>query len=120
MNQKKRIEAFTDGLADFYCVKNIAEDGDAPKEQLKEIVKNVRFAERVTGVTRFYKALQNNIKISLTIRTPKLRGINTQDVCVIGREQYKIVMVQQKNELYPPCTDMSLERIAEKYEFAGI
>lgn len=120
MEQRKHIEAFTDGLADFYTVKNDAENGDAPKDRLEKIALKVRFAERVTGVTRSFLAMQNSIKISMTVRTPKLRNINTQDVCVINGVQYKIISVQHKNELYPPCTDMSLERIVEKYEITGI
>lgn len=117
MNKNRRPEVFNDGKADFYSVKNCAEKGDMPKDKLEKIYLNIRYSERVTGITRYFAALQNDIKISLTIRVPRLNAVSTQDICVIGGEQYKIVSLQHKNGLFPPCSDISLERIAEKYEF---
>lgn len=117
MKKIRHPEAFCDGIADFYSIKNCAENGDMPKDKLEEICLHIRYSERVTGITWYFAALQNDIKISLTIRVPRLNAVNTQDICVIGGEQYKIVSLQHKNELFPPCSDISLERIVEKYEF---
>jgi hypothetical protein len=67
-------------------------------------------------MNRFYAAMQNNVKVDMVIRIHRITDISTQDVAVVNSEQYKIKQIQYPSDIEPPCTDLSLERLVQKYD----
>lgn len=112
------MQTFNDGVVKIFSVRNVAEPGDAPKKKLS-YKQRLRYTERIVGIKRFWTAKQAQAEIDLLLRVPKLRNISTQDIAIPNDgEQYKIVHIQfpeGKNVM-----DLSLERLVQKYEVAGV
>ena len=77
---------------------------------------SLRFDERTVGMNRFYAAMKNNVKVDMVVRVHRLSNVSTQDVAVVNYEQYKIKQVQYPSDVEPPCMDLSLERLVQKYD----
>ena len=107
------IQAFNDGVLAVY---SISRNGDG-SETLTEKYGLLRYAERTVGISRYYKAKQENVEISLLLRIHRLEDISTQDVVVLSdRRQFNIRQVQYPQDIMPPCCDLSLERVTHDYD----
>lgn len=108
------IQAFNDGVLAVYAVDR---DGDG-NESLRVKHRLLRYDERTVGLSRFYKAKQENVEISLVLRIQRHEDISTQDVAVLATgRQYSIRQVQYPKDVAPPCCDMSLERVTHDYDY---
>ena len=115
MNQK--IQSYNDGIANIYNVGNIAELGNLPEQELTLKVGSLCFEERTVGISRFYSALQDNVKIAQMIRTPRLESISPQDIVILSNgKQYEIKQIQYPKGIEPPSMDLSLERLVAEYD----
>jgi hypothetical protein len=105
----------------FYSVSNIAASGDMPKDGLTlTMEKPLPYEERTVGINRYWSAMQVQARIDLVIRTPQIREACVHDVAVThDGEQYDIKQIQYPPDVEPPSMDLSLERLATKYEFGG-
>lgn len=112
---KSISQTFNDGVVDIYSVTDTAKPGYKPKETPVKAA-SLRFEERRLGIERFYQGQQNQVEISRVIRTPRREEINTQQIAVIKGVQYKINMVQHVPDAYPPCMDITLAAIQQKYK----
>jgi len=76
----------------------------------------LRYHERTVGLTRYFAALQANIKVQYVLRCPRLRDVSAQDVAIPndGR-QYRIVQVQYPENVDPPVMDLTLEEVVTEY-----
>ena len=116
---KNKRQSYPDGLVDIYKVTDMAQPGDLPVEGL--VLKNsLRYKERTVGMSRFYNALQNNIKVDFVIRCPEVRGLSEKntDILVailIDDQQYKVVQIQYIEDAQPASMDLTLEKIGESY-----
>ena len=122
--QKIQFQTFNDGVANIYSVGNIAPPGGMPKEGLTLKVSSLRYKERTVGMSRYWAAMQANVKIDMVIRVPyvpiKAKAISTQDIAIpIDGEQYRIVQIQKPEDIYPPVMDLSLERLVQKYDIGS-
>jgi len=112
------MQTYNDGVVKLYCVKNIAEAGNRPKEAL-HLKRVLRYAERTVGLGRFWTAKQAQVEIDLLLRVQKLRDVSTQDIAIPNDgQQYKIVQIQ-----YPEgkdYMDLSLERLVSVYDVARV
>ena len=115
--KQSKAQTFNDGVVKIYAVDNIAAPGDKPKEGLT-LKHTLRFDERTVGMNRFYAALQNNVKVDMVVRTQWLADVSIQDVAVVNDVQYKVRQVQYPSDITPPCMDLSLERLMQKYDLA--
>lgn len=120
-NQKMQSQTFNDGVVNIYSANNIASPGEMPKEELKHKVGPIRYKERTVGMSRYWAAMQNNVKVDMVIRVPcapiRLETVSTQDIVIpIDGQQYKIVQIQKPEDIYPPVMDLSLERLVQKYD----
>lgn len=112
----KKTQTFNDGVIKIYGVQNVADEGDMPVESLT-IKKTLRYKERTVGLTRFYEALQANVKISYVLRCLRNRDISTQDVAIPNDgKQYRIVQIQYPEDIYPQVMDLSLEELEQLYD----
>lgn len=122
MPQKQiQPQTFNDGVASIYSVSNIAPPGGMPKEGLKLKIGSLRYKERTVGMSRYWAAMQANVRVDMVIRVPcapvRLTAISTQDVVIpVDGEQYRIVQIQKPEDMYPPVMDLSLERLVKKYD----
>jgi len=119
-----KTQTFNDGVANIYSVGNIAPPGGMPKEGLTLKVSSLRYKERTVGMSRYWAAMQANVKIDMVIRVPyvpiKAKAISTQDIAIpIDGEQYRIVQIQKPEDIYPPVMDLSLERLVQKYDIGS-
>lgn len=113
---KSTTQPLKDGIVRIYEVKNIALPGDMPKDGLT-LKATLRYDERTVGVTRYRLALQDQEKIELMIRVPRLSFVSAQDIAIPNDgKQYKIVQKQHPSETSPPMMDLSLERVDADYE----
>jgi len=85
------------------------------------VLKNsLRYKERTVGMSRFYNAMQNNIKVDSVIRCPEVRGLSEKatDILVailIDGQQYTVKQIQYIEDATPPSMDLTLERLGESY-----
>lgn len=113
---KPTTQPFKDGVVKIYKVTNISLPGNMPKDGLV-IKNNLRYDERTVGMSRFWTAMQAQVKVEQLLRVPRLNTISTQDIAIpIDGEQYKIIQIQYPQDAEPPCMDLSLERIDSDYE----
>ncbi|MDR3277432.1 MAG: hypothetical protein LBT12_01555, partial [Oscillospiraceae bacterium] len=94
---------------------NIAEDGNTPEYELTQKYA-LRYAERTVGLTRYYTALQADVRVQYVLRCPLRRGVSSQDVAVPNDgKQYRIERVQHSEGVAPPYMDLTLEALEENY-----
>lgn len=110
-----RFLSFGDGIAEIYSVKNVAEEGDRPKEKLI-LKEHLRFENRTVGLQRFFDAAQEKINISRVISAPLIFSVSTQDVVIINGNQYEIKMKQEKFDTRPASMLLTLSDVEEVYE----
>lgn len=115
--QKNDFISFNDGVVKIYSVGNISEPGCEPKEGLTLKYK-LAFTYEKIGINRNYQALQAQVQITELISVPLKRNISTQDVAVIGTQQYKIKQVQHDKGKRPQISTLTLTELEAKYEFA--
>lgn len=107
--------SFNDGICAVYAVENGADEGDTPTEKLIEKYR-LRFRWHTVGMSRYYEAMQAQVKISNAVDVPLRADIDPQDVCVIDGRQYRIEQVQQRRDSKPPSLLLSLSDIEEAFE----
>ncbi len=113
----KKIQVFNDGIVTIYSVDNIAEKGNKPKEGLTKKVGPLRYQKRTVGMSRYWTAMQAQVRVDQVIRVPQISSISTQEVAIpIDGLQYKIVQIQHIEDVQPPSMDLSLERIDANYD----
>lgn len=114
MSQK--TQSFNDGVVAVYAVSNIAEPGGMPQEKLTP-KRTLRYHERTVGLTRFYTALQANVKVKYVLRCPRIRDISAQDVAIPNDgKQYRISLIQYPEDVDPPVMDITLEELTAVYD----
>ena len=107
--------SFNDGICSIYGVENVADSGDLPEEKL--IPKyDLRFAWHTVGMTRYYEAMQAQVRISNAVDVPLRADVNPQDVAIIDGRQYRIIQKQEKRDTRPASMLLSLSDIEEAYE----
>jgi len=132
---KQTTQTFNDGLCSVYSVVNDGQRGGKAKPRLTVKHRRLRYAERVVGLNRFWTAGQQNVAIDKLIRVARLENVSTQDIAVLeDGQQYAIRQVQYVTEGQGQttgqtgrgigerltCMDLSLERMAEQYDIAGV
>lgn len=118
----KNQVSFPDGAAEIYTVENVAEKGDKPAEKLTH-KRTVRFKYKTVGERRFYDAQQAGVTIERMLIIPRGVLITPQSVVIItseGDQQYRVKQVQLLTEAAPISVQISLERIEQAYEIAGV
>lgn len=112
-------QTFNSGYAVVYAVNDAARPGYAPVQALTRIIR-VDYEERRVGVTRFFAAAQNQIRIDKLIRVPRVDAISTQDVIVLNGDgvQYAVDQVQTVDGIFPPSMDLTLTRVEQVYSYA--
>ena len=115
-------QTYNDGLVKIHSVTNGAAPGNAPVDALSATPKfTLCFDERVVGVTRFYSAMQNKVKIDRLIRCPRQETVSTADKAIVnGGDQYHIRQIQYPPDVVPPSMDLSLERVVHPLGYSGI
>lgn len=116
MKPKTLTQTFNDGIVNIYCVENIAEPGNMPKDGLVLKIENLRYTERTVGMSRYWTALQNQAQIEQMIRVPRINSVSVHDVAILNGHQYDIVQVQYIQDTVPACMDLSLQRLEVEYE----
>ena len=117
MKPRTLTQTFNDGVAKMYEARNIAEDGDLPKYEYVMKIETLCYEERTVGMTRFWAASQENTKIDLLLRFPRVDFVFRDDIVVLSDgKQYGIKQIQYPPEVEPKCMDLSLERLEVAYE----
>lgn len=114
-------QEFNDGVVNIFTVANNALPGDTPKKKLRVKHEGLRYEERTVGMGRFWTAAQNNVKIDIILRVPRMRDVCTQDIAIpsFDKQQYEIKQVQYPPDVQPPVMDLSLQRLGAVYELDG-
>lgn len=113
-------QVFNDGICQICTVENIAGKGNMPKKGLKVMESRVPYEKRLLGIGRFYDASREKVVLEQLIRIPEAFNVSTQDICILNGMQYGIHQVQSIQDVTPKAKDLSLKRIEDIYEFAGI
>lgn len=107
---RSKAERFNDGVVKVYAVTNAAPPGGKPVEALA-LKQTLRYKERTVGLTRYYAALQANVRVQYVLRCLRVPGVSTQDVAIPNDgKQYKIAQVQYPEDVTPPVMDLTLVR----------
>lgn len=113
-------QTYNDGIIKLYSVEAPPSDGKKPIEVL-ELRQALRYQQRTVGMSRHFTALQAQVKISHVLRCQRLAEISTQHVAILADgEQYRIVQIQYPTDIDPPSMDLTLERLAAKYEVSNV
>lgn len=108
-------QQFNSGIVKIYSLEDTAAPGYQP--EAKVILKDkLPFEERALGINRLYMSRQNQVEISRIIRVPR-RNISSQDAAATSDgKQYRIDAVQNVQGAYPPCLDLTLVALEQKFE----
>lgn len=116
MKLPTQTQTFNDGIVNIYSVENIAASGNKPKYKTSTKIENLRFEERIVGMSRYWTALQEQAQIEKLIRVLRINSVTIHDVAILDGQQYDIVQVQYFPDVEPPCMDLSLERLEVAYD----
>ena len=113
-------QGYNDGVVTVYAVTDSGPPGGLPVEKLvKKAV--LRYEERRLGLQRYYQGKQNQVEVERVLRTPRRKGVSSQDLAVTeDGQQYRIDLVQSAADVYPPSMDLTLVRIAQKYDVSKL
>lgn len=111
-------QTFNDGALKLYEVKNIAEDGNMPKDGLVlKYQDGIRYEERTVGISRFWTAQQFNSTIERVLRIQRVPDVNRSYIVIPNDgQQYTIKQIQLIKDVMPVCYDLSLERVDADYD----
>lgn len=113
----KKAQTFNDGNVSIYEVTDNANPGKKVVKKLK-FKNTLNYQNRTVGVTRFYTAMQSNVKIAYLIRCHFISGVSTNDVAVLqDGQQYDIKQVQKPTDVEIPVMDLTLERVGNAYGY---
>lgn len=102
-----------DGQITIYNAEDNAQPGYYPKISLSPKVK-LRYEERSLGIQRYYAASQNQTEIKRVIRVQKYPDVTNQDVAKTeDGTYYRIDLVQNVADVYPPCMDLTLAKYTQ-------
>lgn len=110
------FQTYNDGICVIYTVVNKAEAGNMPQKGLQVKFDRVPFERRKLGLTRFYQAMQADVKVEDVIRVPRNRQIQTNDICSKDGRRYRISLAQEVKDTLPPSTDLTLIRLEAEYD----
>lgn len=112
-------QAYNDGVVTVYTVTDSGLPGGLPVEKpAKKAV--LRYEERRLGLQRYYEGRQNQVEVERVLRTPRRKGVSSQDLAVTeDGQQYRIDLVQSANDVYPPSMDLTLTKITQKYDVSN-
>ena len=107
-------QGFNDGIVLIYGVKDKADPGYKPVEEL-ELKVRLRYEEQRLGINRLYLSRQNQAEISRVLRIPRIGKVSAQDAAVTeDGKQYRVDTVQSVPDVYPPSLDISLTAVRQK------
>ena len=101
MSVQRKFESFGDGVVRVCEVtgrKIVGEKGI------------LRFGIRTAGVKRYYEAKVASEQVDRVVSVPYNNWVRRSDLLLIGDEQFKIGLIQEKRDTRPPCLYLSLER----------
>lgn len=112
-------QAYNDGVVTVYAVTDAGPPGGLPVEKpVKKAV--LRYEERRLGLQRYYEGKQNQVEVERVLRTPRRKGVSSQDLAVTeDGQQYRTDLVQSATDVYPPSMDLTLTRITQKYDVSN-
>lgn len=103
-----KFVTFNDGLLDICEAKN--------RIIIRTKQAGIRFGKQKIGITRFWKAKVESSTVDALVAIPPVPGIHRQDICIINRDQYKIIQVQEEYDQSPPCLVLTLEKCQVLYK----
>ena len=104
----KQMETFNDGLIEVCVVKERSIIAN-------RLNKKIRFGNKVLGFSRFYKAKVASDTVDKLISIPSVSAIQRGDIVILGSDQYKITLIQDKFDTLPPSRYLTLERVNVLY-----
>ena len=109
-------QSYNDGVVTVYAVTDAGPPGGLPVEKpVKKAV--LRYEERRLGLQRYYEGKQNQVEVERVLRTPRRKGVSSQDLAVAeDGQQYRIDLVQSATDVYPPSMDLTLAKVEQRYE----
>lgn len=115
-DDRQITQPYRDGVVRIYTVTDAAQPGYQPKPALT-LAETLFYEERRVGLQRYYTSKQAQVQVERVIRTQTRPAVNPQCIAVTeDGTQYGIELVQQLQDVYPPSMDLTLIRIAQKYE----
>jgi hypothetical protein len=107
-----RHQAFSDGVARFCPIVNVAENGRQPEEALGEPFLRVRYDNRAIGIRRMEAIMEGlGQRAEKIIRVPNAKGVETDTGCALeDGEEYRVIRVLDVLDAAPVCYDVALER----------
>lgn len=115
---KSKPQMYNDGVAVICRIENSAPPGGMPMDRLVEKAR-LRYRKRTVGVNRYYAALQDQIRVDYLLRCPYRGNVVSNDIVLLGAEQYAVRQVQCPEDITPPVMDLTLERVEQSYELAA-
>lgn len=113
-------QTYNSGILTVFSVRDAAEPGYAPVKKLAQKVE-LRFEEIQLGLTRYYSALQNNVRVERVLRCPYRPEVSPQDVAItMDGRQYQIELVQKLQDVWPVSMDLTLSRIDQRYDVSKL
>lgn len=115
-DDRRITQSYRDGVVRIYTVADGARPGYQPRPVLT-LAETLFYEERRVGLQRYYTSKQAQVQVERVIRTQLRPSVNPQCVAVTeDGVQYGIDLVQQITDVYPASMDLTLIRIAQKYE----
>ncbi len=108
-----KMQCYNDGVCTVWA--------KSDNKTFTERYKDLRFADLVVGMARYFTAMQDQFIINRLIRVPRVPDeiMPFHDIIVISGKQYEIIQVQQKPDILPPSIDITLKQAEQFYKFRG-
>lgn len=113
--QSQTSTTFNDGILKSVSIRN----GGI----LKDLSSYIPFGQKTVGYNRFFRAYNNDIKISKVVVVPFESELQDADYveCGFFREHnqpsiYKVVQCQELLDSKPMCLQLSLEKVKTKFD----
>lgn len=102
-------QTFNDGVLNIYRIDNTAAPGEMPNETPTIKYQGIRYDNRTVGMSRFWQAKQEDVRIERLVRCPRLSDVHALDIIQTETgDQYNIEQIQYPRDVYPPSMDLSL------------
>ena len=114
---KPTTQTFNDGVMTIYRIDNTAAPGDMPNETPTVKHQSIRYDNRTVGMSRFWQARQEDVRIDRLIRCQRLPDVHSLDIVELENgDQFNIEQVQYLKDVYPPSMDLSLSAVKVRVE----
>lgn len=108
-------QTYPDGYVDIYNAEDAASPGYQPKIRVTKVCR-LKYEKQALGINRVYLSRQNHAEIKKVVRVPRREVTPFQLARDEAGQWFRIELVQDAMNVYPPSLDLSLSTVTADVE----